>query len=195
MQFLKKINLIDFMLLSDYNLGDSVSWKLNTKGAYDGLNVIGAIPEALLDMEAICQLNQFNGISNEAKNRILDLVLSNVDPSRIVVNRSEGFLVKEDMHHPSLSIALDVNQLKFFDEKTVPKTNFFRANYDELNICLKRVKWHDELSDLSVDEATMKFYEILRPFVNEIPKSKKCIATYPRYYTSDLIQLIKRKSP
>lgn len=58
-----------------------------------------------------------------ANNRSLDLVLSNIDVSKLDLTHSDNVLLYEDRHHPALNVTINVNPLKFFDEKRPPKTN------------------------------------------------------------------------
>lgn len=113
---------------------------------------------------------------------------------KIIISRSSNPLVLEDDHHPAIEVSTDLSPLKFLAEKRMPKTNFFKANYVALNQELSLIDWASELNDRNVDDAVDRFYEILEPFIDSIPKTRVTVRDYPVFYTHDLILLIKSKA-
>lgn len=184
----------NFILTGDYNLGGTVSWSFDAvKKVHKASEVSGAIANGLLDLLELCSFNQFNTVRN-VNDRTLDLFISNLDSKRVEVSRANDLLVPEDLHHPALTVSSDLSPLKFLVEKRQPKTNFFKANYVQLNRDLLQIDWPSELQNLDVNSAVDKFYEILSPFIASIPKTVPSSRDYPNYYTYELISLIKKKS-
>lgn len=183
---------VNFLLMGDYNFSDSISWNPDPNGICKPYNVNGTIANAFVDFLAITNLFQFNSVKN-VNNRSLDLVLSNIDLSKVGLTHSDNVLLKEDRHHPALNITIDINPLKFFDEKRPPKTNFFRANYEQIATTLSGINWSDRLNSTDLDEAVFSFYDILKPIIDQIPKTRSANNRFPQWYSNELIDLIKRK--
>ena len=182
-----------FVLTGDYNLGDTVMWAGKTDGISEPVDVKGAIPNALIDLMSLCGLNQFNSVGN-CNRRSLDLFISNTDSKRVKLFRSTDPLVLEDPHHPALRVCLSISPLKFLVEDRPAKTNFFRADYERLNEELSRVNWVEELDGMDIDLAVEKFYAILEPHINSIPKCRCTVREYPNYYSHQLISMICKKA-
>lgn len=124
----------------------------------------------------------------------MDLLISNSDSNKVSVSRLLQPMVPEDDHHPALEVSISLPNVKFLIEKRKPKTNYYRADYVKLNESLLNIDWSNELNNLNIDEAVIRFYEILDPFIQSIPKTKVSVRDYPVYYTHDLILLIEEKS-
>lgn len=189
-----------FLLIGDYNLADSITWSANSDGVCDASINQGCkdsekkiIANTVLDMLSLTNLNQFNHIKNNL-NRTLDLVLSNMDHSKITLFEDTDPLVRLDNQHPALLLKLDIKPLKFLPENRQPKLNFFRADYEELNRLIDSIDWTKELQHLYVDKATQRFYELIKVLLVNVPKVKFAKANFPCWYTSDLIKLIRTKS-
>lgn len=71
--------------------------------------------------------------------------------------------------------------------------NFYKANYARLHEDYMRIDWNRELTGLDVDQAVGKFYSLLEPSIDTIPKAFFPSRGYPVYYSYELISLIKRK--
>lgn len=182
-----------FVLAGDYNLADTVTWSRDSlTGDYGASGVKGAIANELLDTLSVCNLNQVNVIRNSI-GRTLDLFITDLQPNRVDIVRSERPLVPEDGYHPALKVSANMARFKFLVEKRPPKINFHKADYDRLNDGLKNIDWLRELSDLDVDSAVDRFYSVLQPFIDSIPKTVFPSRDYPIYYSHELISLIKRK--
>lgn len=54
-----------FLMAGDYNLADTITWSFDSaKMVHQADNVIGSIPNGLLDVLSLCNFNQFNVIRN-----------------------------------------------------------------------------------------------------------------------------------
>jgi len=159
----------------------------------EALNVTGPIPNALIDLLSLCNSNQFNSIRN-VNNRSLDLFISNLDANLVQLSRSIDPLVIEDVHHPALQVDLRLSPIKFLIEERSPKTNFYGADYVKLSNELSAIDWCNELDDLDIDDAVNRFYAVLDPFIDSIPKTRCSMREYPNYYTRQLISLISKKA-
>lgn len=183
-----------FFLTGDYNLNDSVTWSYEpVNNACDPTDVRGSIPSALIDMLSFCDMKQLSCVRNVTLGRTLDLIISNLDPQKLIVSKASSPLVQEDGHHPAIEVKVDFSPLKFMKERKEPRTNFFKANYVSLNEKLLGIDWENELGSLDVDSAVDRFYEILKPLVDSIPKTRCSNREYPVFYTPSLISLIKQK--
>lgn len=120
--------------------------------------------------------------------------MSNPEASRIEIVRANDPLVAEDMHHPAFIVNVNLFPLKYFTDVRKLYTNFYKANYFQLNRDLFNINWLGELNDLDTDSAVNKFYELLVPFIESIPKTIVSSRDYPVYYSRELISLIKRKA-
>lgn len=186
-----------FVLFGDYNLGDSVVWSVDAGVCEAKVNaqtrLDKRIPHELFNVQAMCGLNQLN-VTRNALGRTLDVVLSDMEPDKIQIERCQNPIVAEDDHHPALKVSLNVSPIKYLVENRTPKTNFWRADYVDLNRKLLDVEWEIELSDLSVNDAVIRFYEILEPIIDSIPKVRNSSKDYPIFYAPRLIKLIKKKA-
>lgn len=182
-----------FVMCGDYNLGGSITWCHDPLSSnYYASDVNGSIPNELLDMLSLCDLNQLNVVRNGVV-RTLDLCITSLQPDHVSITRSNSPLVPEDGHHPALDMCVDLSRCKFLVERRPPKVNFFKADYDHLNKGLMEVDWRNELLHLDVDDAVDRFYGLLQPFIETVPKTFVHAGDYPVFYSNDLISLIKRK--
>lgn len=186
----------EFLLLGDYNLSDSITWSVDSDGVCNPQNVQGVkklMAHALIDSLSLTNMKQFSCIKNN-KNRTLDLVISNIDPSKLSLIEDVDPLVKIDKQHPALLISVNLKPLKYLNEKRLPKFNFFRANYTELNRLIQCIDWKKELEHLNVDEAVSRFYELIRTLLVNVPKIRRMSNKFPCWYSGELIRLINHKS-
>lgn len=181
-----------FLLFGDYNLSDTITWTANSDGSCNPTHITGRIAESFIDMLSLTNLNQFNAKKN-VNNRTLDLLLSNAEPNKLTTDTNNDTLSRMDNHHPPISILLDVSPLRFLEENRPPKLNFFRADYTVLNARINEINWVSELSDLNVDESLQRFYDLLSPLFELIPKTKFSVKSYPCWFTKDLIKALKLK--
>lgn len=101
--------------------------------------------------------------------------------------------MKIDLHHPALMVTVDMKPLKYLDEDRLPKFNFFRADYDELNKLIESIDWVNELQSLNTDESSERFYELLRTLIVHVPKVRSATSGFPCWYSHKLIRLVKSK--
>lgn len=200
---LRKINEIvnekepnsNFLLCGDYNLNSSITWvrRNDVESVCDATNLEGDIAHAVVDMQSLTGLEQFNCVKN-LNDRSLDLVLSNIDPGCIRLNRAKSPLVYEDGHHPALSIVLDTSPVKCIGEKRSRKPNFFSADYLELAAKLVLINWVSLFYSLNANQCLQKLNEIIKRLIDDLPKSSGTNRQYPRWYSKELIRLIVEKS-
>lgn len=126
------------------------------------------IPHEMINVQSLCNLNQLNLVRN-GLGRTIDLVLSDIDQNKITIERCSSPLVNEDDHHPALIVNVDVRPLNYLREKRPVKTNFYKADYDQLNQKLLDVQWDIELDGLDINNAVNRFYDILEAFIDDIP--------------------------
>lgn len=182
-----------FVLTGDYNLGDSVTWWHDSlTGEYGASGVRGSIAAELLDTLSLCGLNQVNVIRNGI-GRTLDLFITTIQSNRVNIVRSSDPLVTEDGHHPALNVITNLSELKFLIEKRPPRVNFFKANYVHLHEDLIRIDWNRELAGLDIDKAVDRFYSMLEPFIDTIPKTVFPSRDYPVYYSHTSIHTSETK--
>lgn len=181
-----------FLLLGDYNLGDSIDWSIDSDRICYPNSINGNIAEACVELLELTNLSQFNHVKN-VNDRCLDLALSNIDPARLTLCEDVDPITKVDRHHPPLLIDIDVAPIPMVIENRPPKINFFRADYDVLNAFIERIDWVNELDHLNVDDATQRYYEILSKLFEVIPKVKTAKFQYPRWFSKELICLLRSK--
>lgn len=156
-------------------------------------NLLGEVPQAIVDMQSLTELEQFNHVVN-VNCRSLDLVFSNVDPGSLKVNRAASPLVTEDDHHPALMISYETTPITYIGEKRSRKTNFFSADYVILATRLALVNWVCLFASLRASECLFEFNEVLRNLINDLPKSTSVNRQFPCWYSKQLIELIREKS-
>lgn len=184
-----------FLLLGDYNLSDSVTWTASPDGICMPQNVAGTkkvFANAVIDTLSTANLCQFNQVRNNS-DRTLDLVLSNLNHDKLKVFEDIDPLVKIDLHHPALLVTVNMKPLEYLEEDRLPKFNFFRADYEELNKLIESIDWVRELQSLTTDESTERFYELLRTLIVHVPKVRSATSGFPCWYTHKLIKLVKSK--
>lgn len=124
------------------NIESSITWVRpnDNERVCVATDLYGEIAHAIVDMQSLTNLNQFNYVKNIG-DRSLDLVLSNIDPESLQLVPADCALVVEDNHHPALAISLNTLPLKFIKEKRSCKPNFFCADYLELSTKLILINW------------------------------------------------------
>nr|CAI5866027.1 unnamed protein product [Callosobruchus analis] len=107
-------------------------------------------------------------------------------------------LIKEDSHHPSLSVVFEINisiNSKFVTNTSSTTYNFKKANFTGLYNALTYVDWSflDNVNDANCmcDLFYDKLYFIFDLYV---PKYVKRKDSYPRWFSSEIIRNIKLKN-
>lgn len=179
-----------YILLGDFNL-PSIDWFSNGDHQL-ALRYEGRFANELINMLTTCNLTQKNGI--KINGRSLDLVISNVD---MVVKRIDerNLIIKEDRGHPALDLKINKSDIKFLHSIKTEKINFFNANYEQINDEIRQIDWHSALQSHNIDEAVNIFYDKIHTIINRNahiirPKSD----LYPKWYSTNLIQMIKDKN-
>lgn len=134
-------------------------------------------------------LSQCNYHKNSCNNT-LDLCFCNL-PS--TVNLSQP-LTKLDPYHPPIEIKIADLYSKPLKEKVLPRYKFYKCNYDCINSFFNTIPWTEILNTVSFSSAIDVFYEKLNEcFALHVPLSQKN-GSYPVWYSSALIKIIKEKS-
>ncbi|CAH0727173.1 unnamed protein product, partial [Brenthis ino] len=126
---------------------------------------------------------------------MLDLVLTNWDHD-IAVEKSTSYLSKVDQYHPPIEITISLPKIKSLKCKPFLQRNFFKADYNQINERLSSIDWHDQLNKCSsVDDSVAKFYSIIGKIIEENVPKYNCNrnSKYPRWYSKNLIKLLKEK--
>lgn len=94
------------IITGDYNMS-TIDWNCSDHCIEPMLGTLDDSGNALLDTMVYTGLHQFNSIRN-ARDGVLDLVLSNIETHGMRVSRSDHFLVQEDIYHPTLVIDVEL---------------------------------------------------------------------------------------
>lgn len=138
-------------------------------------------------------LTQYNNILND-QGRLLDLVLSNTECE---VMHDNAPLVREDVFHPALFVIPKINlkSKNFIHNVSHKAYNFRKANYLTLYNSLLDVNWEFLHSTSNINEACDKFYDKLyEMFDMHVPMYKNSKRKFPKWYNSDIILNIRKKS-
>lgn len=178
-----------FIILGDFNLS-GITWFPNGNycEAYDFNNGTEA---NLIDTCNLTNLTQRNHIRN-IQGRILDLVLSNI--TNLDITHCNDPFVNEDNYHPALDIDLDLTNVKFLRTVKATKLNFFKGNYEEIINELSQLDWAMVLGSTDININVQKFYETIKKSICKyVPEYPRTQDKYPKWYTNNVINLIKKK--
>jgi hypothetical protein len=144
-------------ILGDYNV-PGIEWKSNGNDPETTVeSSSGDTARLLLESISFLNVKQYNHIPNK-NNKILDLVLSDVG---CTVIRGDFPLVPEDGHHPSLLIDVPLRPDVRLATQSVPKYNFFKANFSEINHMLSQIDWNALWNNKNTVRAVEVLYDIL----------------------------------
>lgn len=181
-----------FIIVGDFNMPNLI-WKESDEcfTTYVAENIQGTHQFDLLDNLNLCNLSQYNFISNN-NNRILDLILSN---SNVSINRCDTLLVPEDNHHPAILVCTDFLQPHILKNRSYTKYLYQLGDYDSINLKINEINWQQELKKRSVANAVHYFYDVLDNLrKNYIPsKISTPMRKYPPWYKKSLIKILKEK--
>lgn len=177
-----------YILLGDFNFS-CINWSpLNDH--YIPIYNEGGLANGLINTFTATNLKQYNPIKNKF-NRILDLIVSNF---KVHVTRAKN-IAEEDDYHPALNFKFDKSDLKFIKQKSTIKPNFFKTNYEHLSNELANIDWYGLLNHSNVETAIESFYNLIIPLLTKhTPKIKPNNSKYPKWYSLNLIQMIKDKA-
>lgn len=117
----------------------------------------------LFDLMDLCELSQFNNVSNRISNTVLDLVFCNCHLS---IASCDDPLVPIDNFHPPIIISKP-EQLTSSDPKITVFRNWKKANWDSIQLGLNSIDWNLIFCNYqSVDEMVDVFYDALSFVVN-----------------------------
>lgn len=177
-----------FIIMGDFNLSN-IEWYWDGNGC-NAINPEGRHANELIDTLIATSLTQVNFVKN-TYNRILDLVLTNMNNISTKVNNG---IVDADKYHPPLIFYIDPKEICLMRSSKTPKFNFFRANYNSINLELEKSNWGELLGGCCVDEAVHRFYNIIQAIVNKfVPKPKPNSQSFPKWFSRELIQMIHEK--
>lgn len=177
-----------FIIMGDFNLPHIESFPNGNHCI--PITYEGRLAADLINTLTASNMSQFNMIRNKL-NRMLDLILSNT----LVTVTAASRLIQTDDHHPPLKIKFDRSDIKFLRAKKTPKLNYFKSNYDELNREIAKINWQQELNFDVIDHAVDRFYSLIMNLIKKhTPLTKPKSDDFPKWYSHDLIQMIKDKN-
>lgn len=140
-------------------------------------------------------LTQLNSALNN-HNRLLDLVLSNVQDCSVV--KSTDKLLAEDPLHPAIDIAVPLSAghvRNSFTPNIVPSFNFKKANFNLLYELLLEADFDFLFNYSDIDLATHAFYEKINNILClAVPMTAPRISkNYPPWFSADIIRSIRNK--
>ncbi|KAL0818556.1 hypothetical protein ABMA28_008995 [Loxostege sticticalis] len=194
-------SLIDsFYIIGDYNIPDVIwspyappSLDLNDDTKSTPLTGIGSTftHSLLLNSIALLNASQYNGVYNE-NGKILDLFISN---QRTIIQPSSDPLVPPDPHHPPFSALVNIPSVsKAMARLPMAKYNFYKADYDLINIKIKNTDWEALLQPLPVDSCLSTFYNTLDEIIKtHTPLSKSRVNGFPVWFSRSLIRTFRDK--
>lgn len=157
-----------FLIVGDYNLS-KFTWTFNYSTCSLRQNFVN--DEIYLNFSETISFNnihQFNDCYNFTNN-ILDLVLFN--SLDIQVTKCDSPFVKEDIYHPALDICIQLDLVKHMKVPYL-SFNFFKSNYDDINVKLNNINWESLFLNFNTEVATLKFYDILHAIIEEhVPRT------------------------
>lgn len=161
---------------------------------FNNNDIIDTKCQLINDFINFVSLNQVNNVVN-VNGRLLDLVFTNI---QCKVFHDCLPLVKEDVHHPAIQLALSPNAASFptFPVNSAGKNyNFRKANYPRLYDALLNTDWSflNEFSD--VNEACDSFYRKLYSLFDlYVPLYSNSKSSYPSWYAPDLKRNLRLKN-
>lgn len=171
-----------FVILGDFNVPGFV---IN----YPGYGISATKFNLLKDFINFSGFHQFNGILNN-DNRLLDLILSNVDISVSLINDS---LVNVDSCHPPLLARLTGYSRRSKNEEYSYR-DFNGADYDIINSKLLEVDWMELLSINDINEMVDVFYLNINDIISNCVRLKTCKKSrFPFWYQHLTTQAYKNK--
>lgn len=154
------------------------------------INYEGRLASTLLTTLTLTDMKQVNYVKNNY-NRILDLTLTNMN--NITTTKVNG-IVEEDPYHHAFVFHINPKEIKLMKCKKSQKNNYFKADYDSIKKGITQVNWPKEFTNLITNEATDKFYEIFNKLIVKFtPKIEPRSNDFPKWYSKELIQLVKEK--
>lgn len=153
------------------------------------------LSDKFLALKMFCnffELDQYNNVLN-LNNRLLDLILCNIT---CTVEKAQDVLLREDPHHPALSLYILVRSNKGDKIAVNPEEsyNFRKANFTLLYEQLSLIDWSflDDYTDCN--EACDQLYNVINKlFEIFVPKKISRPCKYPPWFSRSIIHDIKSK--
>lgn len=181
------------LIMGDFNMSD-ISWSSSPDCTFmtPSYNKNNGDHAELIDLLHLTNLNQYNYVFNQ-ENRILDLILCNNDVS---IFRCLDPMTREDtIYHPTLVCRpLFIN---YSDLASCPRKFYFyaRGDYQSMSSELSVQDWISLFSCVSLDEAVEQFINILCRLRDKyVPFKYVRPSTYPVWYSSALVKILKEKN-
>lgn len=175
----------DLLIIGDFNIPEYSEYLTNR------LPPTTKISE-LQNLCSFFDLAQYNMITNTS-GRLLDLVLYN---KTCTVTAADIKILREDVHHPPLSI--DIHHFFSVNDSAnaMPKRyNFKKANFESLYADLCRSTISDIYSINNVNDAVNFLYNFVNESVSRfVPQTTISKIKYPPWFTKKIIQDIRRKT-
>lgn len=181
----------EYIIMGDFNL-PNIKWESSLNGAMAPITYEGRCAEELINLMTLTDLRQLNYLKN-AMGRTLDLALSNCNEISLSATPA---LSKIDNFHPPFELELTNNKVKFLKAKKDTKLNYYKMEYNKVNDELANVDWQSALNcdNMDISSATSNFYNIINDIINRnAPKIYPKTDDYPKWFTKELINLIKEK--
>jgi hypothetical protein len=136
-------------------------------------------------------LTQYNFINN-INGVVLDLLLYNGLVEG--VERCNSPLVPEDVHHPPINFLCKYLGRRQSSNFGGPQYNFKRANFLNLYYELRSADWSRIFNLSNVNDCVTEFYRIIYSILDKtVPKTCQFKTKYPKWFTREIIYLIKKK--
>lgn len=186
---LKGLN--DFLFLGDFNTPNILWEKSPVFNSLIPCNPRGSDSDLLLEFMSICNLNQFNFISNINK-RHLDLIFSNL--MSLPVHSCEA-LSKVDPHHPPLFVeVISSCQIRSIKPNMCRRLNFSKCDYSSVKRELEMQNWYMSLSSGDINVVVNEFYLIIYKVIEKYtPFMKKHPHNIPFWFSTSLINCLSEK--
>ncbi|KAL0895375.1 hypothetical protein ABMA27_011508 [Loxostege sticticalis] len=182
------------VIIGDFNL-NTISW-LDDVGepVITPQRTNSRLEQTLWDFILLNGMRQHNFLVNH-NNRILDLVLTTIE--NVTVSEPLDVISKIDLHHPPLLVTLSFSQpINNQKSESRSKLNYFKADYDAINMALEAVDWKEKLEPcVSVDDMVSQFYTILHDLIiQHVPKVTVRSSRYPCWFSKSLIKRLNEKN-
>lgn len=183
-----------YIILGDFNLS-SITWGFDKYRYVIPVVYEGRVAEALVDTMLFTGLQQHNLITNN-QNKILDLVISNLEKHSVFVDKSTSPLCKIDLYHPALQFQIKISKPKLQSKCNTAQINFRNLRYDMMAKELVEHNWNNAFNLLNVDESVDYLYEYLYNLISSYKYNQNVSSKnqkFPPWFSPHLISLYNKK--
>lgn len=139
-------------------------------------------------------LKQLNAVPN-CCSKYLDLILSNLHDSSIIVEHSDNPLTLEDSYHPALSVSLQHMYVRSNKQlRSTARYNFKKADFLSIWLLLSKIDWNFLNVFDDVNCAVTGLYNILNQIFDQTIPLKFNASKYPLWYSIDTLRIVKAKA-